>query len=275
MPDQKSSDIVKLLEGDDALPPVSTGAEVPVRTVYARAAPFMSQIFRDFGYELSAIQTSNMSILMRAIECVDRYVDEMRDDFEAWRFIGAVMHALCVPSLERQRRGWMLSGAATQPLDMELPFEVRRALLDLRQILYSDRAPNPHAFFDMAREVLRLSRQMRLMRDTRERVAAALHEGELVALMVTHVMDVDEFPLSHSVVSFFVRVGALGNICDDYLDMDRDYLDGKTLIPPSIAYKTRLALTIAMRGIELFFLHPNKQRMLEYASLFLKRVGRS
>lgn len=253
-----------LVDDEDGPLPTKTGDDVPVRDSYLRALPHIMKACRDFGYELSVMQVGNISALMRAVECVDRYLDEIHHEGDSHRFINAVVDFLSQTPVFRR------SHPIFSNQNFQLPFEVIRVLTDLKSVLGSTNNA-ADSLVDTMQEMLLLSRRMRVMRDARAHIAAALHEGELAAWTMLHVLDAEEDPLPRPLVIFLLRAGGVAHVYDNYLDMDSDFMDGKTQIPSSISYRTRLATTVALRGAELVFMHPNKSHAFDLAFEFLKR----
>ncbi|MBP7898429.1 hypothetical protein KAZ92_00560 [Candidatus Gracilibacteria bacterium] len=233
------------------LAPDDVDSQSPVRTEYLRIVPHVLDLARDFDVELSAESQLNVSLLMRSMEVIDRYFDDIQDASQAEVFLKNVLLVLTsVPGVRALQ-------------STNLPQEVLNSLVVLREALL--RQGTLPDFLKTVQEVCLLSRKMRTMKDTRQYINAALHEGELAADLLLLSIDLDEPSKKFSDYLRFA-VGT-GTLVDHLFDFEDDYRNHQTVLPPNITNRSFMMATLVKRAIYLFSLHPNKNRALGYLSM--------
>lgn len=222
-----------------------------VRTEYLRIVPHIIDLAQDFDMELSTESRLNVFLLMRSMEVIDRYFDDIQDAFQAETFLKNVLLVLAsVPGVRALQ-------------STNLPQEVLDSLVVLREVLL--RQGTLPDFLKTVQEVCFLSRKMRMMKDVRQYINAALHEGELAADLLLLSIDLDEPSKKFSDYLRFA-VGT-GTLVDHLFDFEDDYRNHQTVLPPNVTNRSLMMVTLVKRAIYLFSLHPNKNRALGYLSM--------
>jgi len=229
----------------------STGS--PVRTEYERVVPHILNLCRDFGLDPQVTQGLNLVVLMRSIECLDRYYDAIMDDKQAERFVQDVF--LFLQTQE---------GVLRSIRPVVFPDDLTQNLVALRETLHQTQTMQD--FMDHAFALTRLSRQAQKITEIREYIRSSLLQGEIMGELVLKVLNFPETPDHFS--NFITHVAAAGNLFDDYIDASADYASGQLAIKPGFMFKTVFQLVLTEKAAWIAAHHPNKQRALQIMKKF-------
>jgi hypothetical protein len=179
---------------------------------------------RALGCTVSAASLADLSVLMTAVESVDRHLDPLPSAPLRIQMAAQVMTRLRSP------------GATT----VNLPAEVSSDLLRLSRVLA--RRALAASFCPLAAEMLANTEAMRNTASSSEYIRRAIREGELLveaSLLLLH----EPAP---ALRLFLRRVAAAANLFDKLIDATRDYRSGELAIRPGLRF--HCALITALLG---------------------------
>ena len=220
-----------------------------VRPEYAALALEFGELALQFGHRIDALLRDDIARLASAIECVDRHIDDVRDDGRRTALWTVVLD--------------VLDGGPSQRPD-DLDEELARATLDLRELAVRRRVL-PRLVRIVAKEVT-TSESMRRASRISVYVASVVREGHLTTALALVVAG---DACGAAFRRFFFRLGGPANLIDKLKDARDDHARGEVALAPGLLLHARLALAVLLRLPALFASHPRWSRVIRLGFRYL------
>jgi hypothetical protein len=206
------------------------------RAEYGEMVATFAALAADFGEQLSDATCRDLERLAASVECIDRRIDDEKDDDarkSAWNDVLSV-----------------LDGGASSRDD-----ELGRAAIDLREL-----ASTRNACARVARIMRKEARVAETMRHTEHAgtyVRCTLREGRLGAALTLAVAG-----SSPRFRRFFFRLGGPANVIDKIVDVRGDHASGEVRMRPSLRVYARLLHALLTTVPAALAAHPRWPRVV-------------
>ncbi len=234
-----------MLHASDRLRPRCDRA--PARPEYQALVDCYPELLRVFGVSLSAIDLADLSILIGAIEHVDRVIDA---EPEASRR-AVVMEAL-LALLEGD-------GVALEPA-------LARTIRGLRQLAI--RRGIHRALVALTAETLANTEQIRTARDREHYLACVEREGTLCNELSLLVV-----PLPAPAAAFLRAIAPTANLLDKLIDLRGDHQRREVIVDPGVRTHVALASRLFAGAWAASRVHPDRTEFLRWGLRWVRRMA--
>lgn len=209
-----------------------------IRREYFRLPHDLGALTRSFGILLPPLLHRDAVVLVFAIECADRFLDDIPEAGARARFGGAILSCL-----RREK-------VAT------LPPELAGRLAQLNKV--ASRLGATSQVQKIIEEILRNSERLRATRSETRYVACTVKEGRLMADLLLLLLAGHSTPAFDS---FMRQLSGPASLVDKLRDVRRDYERGEIALPPTWSFRARLTYAIFRRIVRLGRLHAMNWRL--------------
>ena len=236
-------------------------AEWQEREEWMRLAQDMRMLVRLFGFTLSEERWSDVDDYTRAIDCLDRIVDDVEDAADRLLILNAA-----VALLEQNEALDDGTQCSVHTQHLVLGGELESKLTSLRSVL---RRQNSVAVFcAKLQEAAACSEAIRTVGSRRRYALLTRKEGELASELFVLLLG-DDVPLRFR--EFLVHVGGPANLLDNLRDARRDHDDGILPLRPGIRLHLTLAWMLVRSGFDVVKSSPAPFRIAMWGLSELKR----
>lgn len=203
---------------------------IPVRQEYQRLLLHLRALSAVFGFTLSSSSERNAALLVAAVECVDRFLDQLALPAER-----AALAARVEAAFE-----------SDPPLIDPDADEIACRLAELREL--ANRSAIPPRFRALTVEVLRNAESMRTTPRVKSLVNHAVREGQMLVELLLLVLTE---PVPHGMTAFLRAVAGPANLWDKFLDAPRDHHCGELACRPVRICQAGLLAAFSWQAVPL------------------------
>lgn len=216
-----------------------------VRPIYKKLSDDFETLTCAFNLELSKRSLNHLDHLLACIDLVDQVVDDLPGERDRTQ--------LCKDILD------FLHGRQDQILNDHAPPELRKALINIRQIVGE------------LGILTRFAGAVETIFDNTERKRHTPNISNFINMIATEGRATAELPLSilgkeasQGFATFFTEICELMGFADLLVDARSDYRNGLIVIYPSFSLHVKLTVMIIRGGIKLLTHIPHKWAFIKY-----------
>ena len=212
-----------------------------IRPEYLRSAKYLRTIVDDLGHESADDNGHSAEVILRAMECCDRYLDNLEVD-QVEQEVGSIKA--------------FLNGN----FDISLPEELKQTLAPLAEVLRQNGTLD--IFLDHLDSLIASNLVLRTTTDTRTYIKNSIREGEESAMMIGVTMIGSE--INSRATDCLLLIGGISNLFDNISDATYDHKNQEIALVPSFRFYASATMILTFLLAKFAWLYPNKTNILRF-----------